>query len=64
MSIVAGVLGLFFGLGVWFAMLYPLGLLLVAAAWLKGDRLGLWILMIGGFVLQWVFVVAALLKYG
>jgi hypothetical protein len=45
-------------------MLLPLGLLLIVAAWFKGDRLGLWIFMLGGFVLQSILVIAALLKYG
>ena len=64
LSIVAGILGPIVGLNVWSVMLIPLGLLLTVAAWLRGDRLGLWIFTIGGFVLQWVYAIAAMLKYG
>ena len=64
LSVVAGILGPIIGLNVWSVMLFPLGLGLIAAAWLQGDRLGLWIFLIGGFVLQWVVAIAAMLKYG
>jgi len=41
-----------------------LGLLLAVAAWFKGNRLGLWLILIGALVLRLVLATAAVLKYG
>jgi hypothetical protein len=59
-SIAVGIIGT----DTWWYLAFPVGLLLAAAAWFKGDRLGISIVLFLLFVLQVFAAVLAMMKYG